>query len=93
MAASTAPLPLFAHASRKYVEHQLKGADAEVSLRQARNVFGEPAASSKGGTDLPDPYIEQLFGDFDQMIAQVGGAFAQAALRLYGPMLEAVQQT
>ena len=87
--ASQGPLPVFAHASRCYAEKLAKGGDAQAALRSARHEYGDRSASRDRNTDLPDPYIEQLFGDFDQMYSLAGGAFAAASLRLYAPLLRA----
>ena len=91
--AHAAPLPLFANASRKYAE-RLRGAEAgDDAWRAARTAFGERSSDPQSGRDLPDPYVEQLYGDFDQVLALGQAAFDDAARRLFGPLLEARSST
>jgi exodeoxyribonuclease V gamma subunit len=86
--AHAAPLPLFAHASRAYAEKLKDGASQEVAWKAARSAFGE-RTSQPGTADVPEPYVEQVFGDFDQLMALSQESFQDAAERLYEPMLQA----
>ncbi|HTU61114.1 MAG TPA: hypothetical protein VMF89_21820, partial [Polyangiales bacterium] len=83
------PLPLFAHASLCYAEKLRKGGDEQAALRAARYEYGDRSGRPGLGKDLPDPYVEQLFGDFDQMVGLVGEGFGMTTMRLYGPLLQA----
>jgi predicted TPR repeat methyltransferase len=85
--ASSAPLPLFAHASFAYADKLKKDGDADAALRAARFQFGEPRGNAGQSKDLPDAYVEQLFGDFDSMLSQAQDRFVDTALRLYAPLL------
>jgi hypothetical protein len=59
----------------------------------ARNEFGDrPGVGQRQRqteVDMSDEYVQQLFGDFEQMHGLADGAFEAAALRLYGPLLDA----
>lgn len=83
------PLPLFAHASLCYAEKIRKSGDEAAALRAARYEYGDRRGRPGQKKDLPDPYVEQLFGDFDQMCDLVGSGFATTTMRLYGPLLQA----
>jgi len=83
------PLPLFAHASLSYAEKLRKGGDEQAALRAARYEYGDRNGRPGLKKDLPDAYVEQLFGDFDQMHALVGSGFGATTMRLYGPLLQA----
>jgi exodeoxyribonuclease V gamma subunit len=87
--AGQGPLPIFAHASLCYAEKLRKGADEQAALRAARYEYGDRNGRPAQQKDLPDAYVEQLFGDFDQMIDLVGAGFGAATMRLYGPLLQA----
>jgi len=87
--ANQRPLPLFAHASLCYAEKLRKGGDESSALRAARTEYGDRRGRPGLKKDLPDPYVEQLFGDFDQMCSLVGSGFGATTMRLYGPLLQA----
>jgi len=85
-----APVPLFSHASRSYAD-QIRKSEPADALRAARNQFGDRQSMTERDRDLSDEYVQQLFGDFEQMHSLAGGAFESAALRLYAPLLAARQ--
>jgi exodeoxyribonuclease V gamma subunit len=85
--ASAAPLPLFSHASFSYADKV--GDGEEAAMRAARTAYGDRGSVIGGQKDLPDPYVEQLFGDFDQMLCLAHTSFAAVAQRLYSPLLRA----
>jgi exodeoxyribonuclease V gamma subunit len=85
--ANAEPLPLFAHASLGFAEKD--GDGEEAALRAARAQFGDGRSEAGRQKDLPDPYIEQLFGDFDHMLSLSRARFVHAARRLYAPLLRA----
>jgi exonuclease V gamma subunit len=89
----TAPVPLFAFASRCYVQQLRSKGEPAGALRMARNEFGDrPGVGQRQRqteVDMSDEYVQQLFGDFEQMHGLADGAFEAAALRLYGPLLDA----
>jgi exonuclease V gamma subunit len=87
--ASLAPLPVFAHASLSYAQKIHEGESEEAALHAARGKYGERNAQAGKSKDLPDPYVEQLFGDFDQMLSLAGARFADASKRLYAGLLRA----
>lgn len=87
--ASVQPLPVFAHASLGYAQKIHKGEPEEAALRSARSNYGARHSQPGQQNDLPDPYVEQLFGDFDQMLSLAGPGFVAATMRLYGPLLRA----
>jgi exodeoxyribonuclease V gamma subunit len=87
--ANQGPLPIFAHASLCYAEKLRKGASEDAALRAARYEYGDRNGRPGLKKDLPDAYVEQLFGDFDQMWNLVGSSFGAATMRLYAPLLQA----
>jgi exodeoxyribonuclease V gamma subunit len=87
--ATLTPLPLFAHASRTYAEKIAKGEPDEAALRAARKSYGDRNSQAGKQNDLPDAYVEQLFGDFDQMRSLAGTRFVETTMRLYSPLLRA----
>ena len=85
------PLPIFGHASFGYAERLRKDGNEQAAWRAARLAYGEANGQPGQSKDLPDPYIDQLFGSFDQMYGVWGSEFAAATERLYGPLLRARQ--
>ena len=86
------PLPLFAAASRTYAEQLAKGNAREQALSAARRAYGDEyqaARDDSRGLDYSDAYAVQLFGSFEQMLAQEGSRFENSALRLYQPLMAA----
>jgi exodeoxyribonuclease V gamma subunit len=87
--ATLAPLPVFAHASLCYAQKIHKGDPEEAALRAARSGYGDGKSLAGQANDLPDPYVEQLFGDFDQMLHLAGSRFVESSVRLYSALLRA----
>jgi hypothetical protein len=83
------PLALFPWASRSYAEQRHKGNEPEAALRAARGKFGDRHLAGDPESDLADVYVQQLFADFEHMHSSAAGGFERAALRLYGPLLQA----
>jgi exodeoxyribonuclease V gamma subunit len=86
-AALNGPLPLFPAASRRYAEAISSGKPRELAVAQARRMFAPTGPESSGVGDF-DPYVQQLFVDFDAALEQHPGEFETAAERVYLPLLE-----
>jgi exodeoxyribonuclease V gamma subunit len=76
------PLPLIADVSRAYVEAIGKNKAEPDALLIARNKF---AGGSGQDSEPTDPYVLQLYPDFDAVLNVRPGEFERSATRLYEP--------
>jgi exodeoxyribonuclease V gamma subunit len=86
--ALSAPLPLFAEASRAYVNALARGKSEADALDAARSDFGTRARATENPGGDQDAYVRQLYADFDEVLSARPGAFARSARRLYEPLLQ-----
>ncbi|HEY2736539.1 MAG TPA: hypothetical protein VGI70_21210, partial [Polyangiales bacterium] len=82
-AALNGPLPLFPQASLEYAAKLQEGRPHDAALASARAKF---TSSSKFRGDDGDPYIAQLFPDFDRVVASQLDQFVAAAQSVYLPL-------
>jgi exonuclease V gamma subunit len=86
-AALHGPLPLFPAASRRFAEVISSGKPRDLAIAQARRLYTRAGPQAFGSDDF-DPYVQQLFVDFDAALEQQPGEFESAAERVYLPLLE-----
>jgi exodeoxyribonuclease V gamma subunit len=86
-AALSAPLALFPSSSRRYAAALAKGQHPDQALRVARDAF-TLGTYQDVGSDQRDPYVQQLYADFDAVLDLHPGQFEATAQRVYAPLFE-----
>jgi exodeoxyribonuclease V gamma subunit len=86
-AALSAPLALFPSSSRQYAAAVAKGKHPGQALDIARDAFTSGTYQDVG-SDHRDPYVQQLYADFDAVLHFHPGQFETTARRVYGPLFE-----